>query len=302
MKCVSLNHINKISYFFVKSLFIICIFSVFHFHNLSAQNLTGAKNSALCNSTVAQSNDAFSIFINPSGTAQLGWREAGTYYSPSPYGLKELATVTAVYVEHTVYGNFGLGFSAFGFNLYKENKFALNYSHRLFTGYFLGITVIYQNLKIQNYGSAGAFNIVLGGISYITQNLRTGFALENLLRSTYGNTKDQIPVVINSGLSYDILENATVNLALVKELGYDFSVRFGAEYLPVDFLSLRFGISDYPQIFTAGAGINYSIFSIDYAVESHPDLGLTHQFGFSLQFSGYENRTMAIKNYLFNKK
>ncbi len=302
MLCVNLNHIIPISFSFVKTLLLIYIFSSFHFSDIFSQNISGAKQFALCNSTVAQSNDAFGIFGNPAGIGQLGWREFGIYYSPSPYGLKELATANGVYVEHTDFGNFGLGFSTFGFKLFKENKFAVSYASRFFEDYFLGITLIYQNLKIENYGSAGTFNIILGGISYITKNLRMGFSIENILRSTYGNVKDQIPVVITSGLSYDVLRNATVNFALVKELGFDLSLKFGTEYFPVDFLSLRFGTSNYPQVFTAGTGINFSIFQIDYAVEAHPDLGLTHQFGLSLQFSGYENRTIAIKHHLFVRK
>ena len=302
MLCSNLNYIIKNHFSIIKAFLLIFILSVFCICNVSGQNLSGAKQSALCNSTVAQSNDAFGIFDNPAGTAQLGWREFSIYYSPSPYGLKELATANAVYSEHTGIGNFGIGFSTFGFRLFRENKFAISYAERFFGDYFLGITFVYQNLKIENYGSANAFNIILGGISYLTRNLRAGFAIENLLRSTYGNSKDQIPVVLKTGLTFDVLDYASLNLALLKELGYNLSVRFGAEFLPVKFIALRFGAGNYPQVYSAGVGINYSIFQMDYAVENHSELGLTHQFGLTLQFSGFENRTVAIKQYLFDSQ
>ncbi len=277
---------------------IIFLFPAFNY----SQKLEGTKQSALSNSTVAQANDAFGIFTNPGGTAQIHWRELGIYYSPSPFGLKELSTASAAYIEPTAAGNFGVGFSVFGFQLYRENKLAVSYSNSFWKNHFIGITVIYQNLKIRNYGSANALNLILGGLSYITNNLRAGFSIENLLRSSYGNEENQIPVILKTGISYDVLTNSTINLALIKELGYDISVKFGAEYSPVKFLCLRAGISNYPQTFSAGIGINYSLFQLDYAMEHHNYLGITHQLGFTVQFSGFENRTEAIKHYLFEQK
>ncbi len=292
-----LNYFYKlISYHFLFLLFFIPQLII------SGQTLVGAKQSALSNSAVAQSNDAFGIYGNPAGIAQMHWREFGIYYSPSPFGLKELANANAVYVEPTSFGNLGIGFSLYGFELFKENKLALTYANEFWNNYFIGVTLIYQNLKIKNYGSANAFNLILGGISYITNDLRIGFSIENLLRSTYGEEKNQIPVIIQSGFSYDVLDNAVVNIAVFKELGYNFSVRFGAEYLPVEFLALRFGMNTFPGKYSAGVGINFSFFQIDYAVEHHNILGITHQFGLTLQFSGFENRIKAVKHYLFEQK
>lgn len=52
----------------------------------------------------------------------------------------------------------------------------------------------------------------------------------------------------------------------------------------VEYFSVRTGFSNEPSSFTAGIGINYTLFSLDYAVFTHPDLGLTHQAGIIISF------------------
>ena len=70
-----------------------------------------------------------------------------------------------------------------------------------------------------------------------------------------------------------------------KELDFPFSVHFGIEYPIVKYFILRFGIQNEPNIYSAGLGINYSYFRLDYAVTTHQDLGLTHQVDFIVSFN-----------------
>ncbi len=54
-----------------------------------------------------------------------------------------------------------------------------------------------------------------------------------------------------------------------------------------------------PSSFSAGIGINYSIFEVDYAVFNHQDLGYTHQIGITILFeSPAQSRFQRIYNYL----
>lgn len=267
--------------------------------NILAQFAPGSRQVALSHSDIAMANDVYSIFNNPAGSAQINWREAGVYYSPSPFGLKQLANASAAYLEPTSLGTFSVGFITYGFELYRENKFALSFSKRFFHKFFLGLTFQYQNLSIKNYGNSSAINLLLGGLVYLENNLRLGFAATNLLRSTYGNENDQIPVTYASGISYDLFNEVTLNLSLQKDLNFPFAVHAGIEYLPIKFLSLRFGISTDPSSFSGGIGINYSFLHLDYAFNQNPDLGISHQFGIILSFHQAKNRLTAIKDYLF---
>ncbi len=249
----------------------------------SAQSLAGARQISLSNSDVALSNDVFALFNNPSGLSQITEREIGIFYSPSPFGIKELATGYLAYNEPTSFGNFGLGFMTYGFELYKENKFQLAYSNRITSNVSFGISVFYQTVNIQNYGNDGTINISLGGIYKLTEKVSLGFALQNPLRFT--NSKIELPLQYSFGASYEVISKTYLNLALQKELDFPFSFHFGIEYPIVKYISLRFGIQNEPNLYSAGLGINFSYFHIDYAVTTHQDLGLTHQVSFIVNFN-----------------
>lgn len=264
----------------------------------SAQISPGAKQVSLSHSSVALSNDVFSLFTNPAGLSQMNWREVAVYYSPAPFGLSELANGFAAYHEPTEYGSFAAGFMFYGFELYKENKIALSYSNRFNKNFFAGLTVIYQSITIENYGSDHAFNLIAGGLTYILPDLRLAFSLENLLRSSYGDEKNQIPVLFATGASYDLFPYLSLNLSMLKELDHTASVRFGIDYMIIDYINLRFGVGSKPSSFAAGLGINYSMLEFDYAVFNHQDLGFTHQFGLLVYFGDDVPRYKRIHNFL----
>lgn len=275
---------------------ILCFISI---SVLTAQINPGARQIAIASSDAGQADDVFAVFNNPAGLAQMDWREIGLYYSPAPFGMSELANGFAAYQEPTAIGVFAAGFMTYGFELYRENKFALAYSIRILDKFFAGMTVFYQTLSIKNYGSTGTYYLIVGGLAYFNKEIRFGFSVENPTRSTYGHEQNQIPVVFNCGLSYDILTDLTINIAGQKELDFNPSLRFGTEYNLIKYLTLRTGFSNEPGTFSAGIGINYSFLQLDYAVFTHQDLGLTHQAGLIIQFGSDEPRAQKIRNNLF---
>lgn len=266
-----------------------------------AQIKPGAKQIALSHSDVAYANDAFAIFNNPAGLAQQNWREFSIYYSPSPFGLKQLANNSAVYHEPTNFGSFAIAYSNYGFELYKENSFLVSYSTNISKNIFLGTTFAYRNLSIKNYGSDNSLTVLLGGLIYLTPDLRIGFAFDNITHSTFGNSDNQIPMIFDLGLSYSLLSKLVINAAIEKEIDNNASLRVGIDYEIIKYLNLRIGAMNEPSSFSAGIGVNYSLFEIDYAVFNHQDLGFTHQFGITLQFGSDKSRNERIKDYLSEK-
>ncbi len=266
---------------------------------LSGQVNPGARQIALSHSDLAQSNDVFSLFNNSAGLAQLNWREAGVYYSPAPFGLTELANGFAAYHEPASFGSIGIGLSTYGFELYRETQISLAFSRLITEQLFAGVTVNYKSLSIKNYGSDGIITLNLGSLFYITQTLRIGFVLQNFTRSSYGDEKEQAPIIYATGLSYDALDNLTMNISIENEHDRDLSLRSGIEYGVMEYIDLRFGFSNYPVSYSTGIGINYSIFQLDYALFTHQDLGLTHQAGIIVHFGFEGSRSKAIKSYLF---
>ncbi len=266
---------------------------------ISAQVSPGARQIALSHSDAALSNDVFAVFTNPAGLAQMNWRELGVYYSPSPFGVNELANAYAAYIEPFSFGNLAIGYMQYGFELYKENKIALSYSSNVDNKLFVGVTGLYQNLSIERYGNDNTFTINLGALYYLSDITRLGVYTHNLFRATYGSEPDQIPFVLGFGASYDFNEDITFNGSVEKEIDFDPSFRLGVEYSIIEYLTLRSGFMSEPSSYSVGVGIHYSFLNLDYAFFSHPDLGLTHQMGIIIDFNPTSSRKEKIKQYLF---
>ncbi len=281
----------------MKFFYTIIIICVITFSAYSQYN-PGAKQISLSNSDVALSNDVFSLFNNPAGLSQMNWREVGIYYSPAPFGLSELANGYAAYHEPSSIGSFSIGGMSYGFDLYRESKIIIGYSYNYLNRIFAGIAINYQTVSIRNYGNDGAFFLNLGVLAYISNNLRLGFSVQNVNRATFGKDDDQIPMILNTGLSYDVVDDLTLNFAVEKDIKYKPSIQFGINYDIIEYLSIRTGFANEPSKYSAGIGINYSMFSLDYAMFTHNDLGLTHQAGVIISFGRDEDRSTTIKKYL----
>ena len=266
-----------------------------------AQIVAGAKQISISNSGAALSNDVFAIFNNPAGLAQMNWREAGIYYSPAPFGFKELANGFIAYNEPLSFGSLSFGAMTYGFELYKENKILLGYSHNFLNRFFLGIAANYHSISIKGYGQKSVLYLNVGGLTYITSDIRWGFFIYNINRASFVDEDDQIPVTFNSGFSYNLIPELSLNFALEKDIRYNASLKFGIDYYIIEYLSIRTGFSNEPSSYSAGIGINYSLVSLDYAVYNHPDLGLTHQAGIIISFQSIGNRYEKIREYLNGK-
>ncbi|MFZ1292072.1 MAG: hypothetical protein WAR79_18385 [Melioribacteraceae bacterium] len=262
---------------------VIVISLLFYFNQkLSGQLQPGAKQIALSHSDVANPNDVFSIFTNPAGLTQIKKTQFGIFYSPSPFGIKELANGFLAFNQPTNLGSFSIGAMNYGFELFKENRIYFGYSNNFSDQFLFGISVFYQIIKIENYGNTNFLNFSLGSIFLLNQDLSIGFSIHNPLRN---KNYSSLTTNFRTGITYNILDNAKIHFAAFKEINFPISFSSGIEYDIIKLLSLRFGIQNNPNNFSGGLGINYSFFQIDYAINSHIDLGLTHQIGIILNFS-----------------
>ncbi len=263
-----------------------------------AQYNPGARQVALANSDAAQANDVFSLFNNPGGLAQMNWREIGVYYSPAPFGFSELANAYIGYNEPLSFGSVSAGAMTYGFELYRETRviagFAYNYQNR----FFAGVTLNYQSVSIKNYGNAGCMYVDFGALLYLTGSLRWGFSVHNINQASYGKYDDQVPVIFNAGVSFDITDEFTLNTAIEKDIRYKASLMIGIDYDIIKYFSLRTGFSNEPSRFAAGIGIHYEFLNLDYAVFTHNDLGLTHQAGIIISFDSDNPRKLMIRENL----
>lgn len=259
----------------------------------------GAKPISLGGAFTSLANNSNAVYYNPAGISQLPFREVSFFYSPAPFGLKELANGSVNYVEPTKYGAFGLSAKTYGFELYKEITATVTYANNYKGKIFYGTNINYYNLKIQNYGSASTFGIDIGVMAYITDYLRWGFTAYNLNRPSIGTQKDKLPQVYRTGISVQPRNDLNFVLDIEKDTRYTASVKAGVEYTLYNMIDLRAGIGTEPTRFSGGIGIYYSLFEIDYGFYNHQDLGLTHQGTITINFGGEKGRKMireSLKN------
>jgi len=141
----------------------------------------------------------------------------------------------------------------------------------------------YNSISIKNYGSDGGLGFDLGLISNPIKFLRFGFVLKNMISERIGKAKEKLPSVLEIGLAFVPYENLTVSSSVEKVFALRESFKYGVEYMVEKWLCFRIGLLNFPTRFSAGIGINYFIFNLDYSVDKHQMLGLTHQITIALR-------------------
>jgi len=253
----------------------------------------GARAVALCGAFTSMSDNSLAIFYNPSGLGQNKFRELSVFYSPAPYGLKELSTAALTYCEPFRFGTFGAGIKTYGYELYREFNFILSYGNVYKKRIFYGLNLNYYNLNIKDYNSASSFGLDIGAMIYITDFMRWGVFAKNVSGSTIGLSKEKIAQVYRTGFSVQPRGDLFFILEAEKDVMNPVSVRGAMEYSILDFLDLRAGVSTNPSTFSGGIGFCYEIFQLDYALYNSFDLGLTHQGSLTINFGGKGARKSA---------
>lgn len=246
---------------------------------LFAQFQPGSRQAAIGFAYTSIADDQWSIFYNPAGISKITNISAGVFYSPSPFGLKELASGSAVIANKFSFGGIGFSASTYGFELFRENKISLAYAKSFFTDVSLGVKLTYNSISIQNYGSDYSIGIDLGVLSRISENFQIGFAAININRPTYGLNKEKLSQTFMGGISYQPIQNVILAAELEKEVRCPFNFKFGLEFTPIKYLALRFGYNTEPNNYSAGIGIFYNYFKFNYSFISNNYLGFTHSFG-----------------------
>jgi comEA protein len=241
----------------------------------------GARSLGMGGTFVGLANSSDAVFLNPGGLSQLSGIEISLFYQ-KPYGVSDLnfGTLTATFPlwQRRV----SVGFLTLGNGLYTQQMIALGYSHHYRDKLYYGVSVRYQGTHIDGYGSGGAVGLDFGVVVPISAQLKLGFAAKNLNRPTIGKSDENLPQTFNIGASVQPLANALFNFEIFKDVRFAPEFRFGTEFRPMENLALRAGTANQPSRFSAGFGVNVKLFSVDYAFFTHNDLGLTHQFSFSI--------------------
>lgn len=240
---------------------------------------TGMGNTGLC------FNDVWSVRYNQGALADLTQVSAGISYE-SRFLIQEMGVQSFALGIPTKSGAFGINYTGFGDNLYRESKIGLAYGMRLSKKFNLGIRLNYHTLRLgNNYGQADNLTFEIGILAKPTKDLQIGFHLFNPSQTKLNEYQNEIiPVIMNLGISYSFSDKLRTNLELEKDIDHPFSVKIGLEYKPTDFLYVRAGIATNPSMPTIGFGFVKNNFNIDFSSSFHPNLGITPALGMTYSF------------------
>lgn len=283
MKMIKLTMV--ISIFAVKS-----SFSQFEYTDI------GARATGLNGAFTSLADNSLAVFYNPSGLGQMKYREVSAFYGPSPFGIPEVSTAALTYAEPLSFGTAGLGLKSFGYELYRETNLILSFGNSYGDKIFYGFNLNFYNLNIQNYSSASAFGVDIGGLAYMTDFLRWGFFVNNITGSKIGVSGQRIAQVYKTGFTIHPRDDVNLILEIEKDVNYPLSFRSGLEYFINDYFDIRTGIGTEPVSFSGGAGINYNVFRIDYSAYIHQELGLSNQISITVDFGGNKSGNGSKEN------
>lgn len=260
--------------------FLLTIFLIAKY--LLPQTAIGAEETAIANSGIASFGKAHSIFLNPASQSKNNSLQISNYYSPSPFGLSELSTISFTASDNFSFGVVSIGFSSFGYELFREKKFLLSGAKMIDENLSVGGNVRINQVSIANYGNDAALCVDAGMIYLVNEQFQLGASLQNVNRATYGDDEDQIGSSMIFGFQYRPLNSAAINFSIGKETRYTENLQIGVEYKLMEYLEIRTGAANNPSIISGGFGIEYLFSIFDYAVTFHRELGFSHHIALTL--------------------
>lgn len=279
----SMNYFGNFGYFPVIRVALLLVLLIAPVQ-VFAQFYHGVRQSAVSNAVISARQDLFSTVLNPALFSPNNRIEITSFYSPSPFGLSELAVFGAGGSFTVAETRLTAAVSSYGYKLYRENTFLLS-AGREFYGISAGFSLQAAHLKIEGYGSS-LVPVFSTGFQYkILPSLSLGTSIINLTNASWSNTEDQIGQTSFLGLRYQEDDFIAVSFAFKNETGFKAEQLAGVEIRPSEYLMIMTGIQFASRQYSAGVSFMYMGITADYATIIHPVLGLSHQFalGYSIE-------------------
>lgn len=268
IKCTIINK-NYLFYLILALLFNVETFASNGNDVLGARSLSmGGYSTTLKDVWSANNNQAGLGFVNT---------VSGGISFESRFLLKETSYRAGAFVLPTKFGSFGVSVTSFGYQLYNQNKIGLAYGQKLTEKIAMGVQLNYNNVKLnQDYGQKSTFTGAVGIIADLTNELTLGVHVYNPTRTKFAEyVNERLPTIMKLGLDYKFSEKVFIGVETEKEMDEDALVRVGIEYLPIDILYLRAGVSSNPTLSSFGFGLQLKDFKLDLSTSFHQTLGVT---------------------------
>jgi len=256
----------------MKVILIILLFVISFIHPLQAAFLQfppSAKIAALSGISLIDTTSS-TMFINP---AIMGKELSFSSIYGIPFSYKGVSykNATASYALGRI--TLGLGFQNFGDEMYKEQTFMLAANAQVLKKLRIGIGARYLNDKTEGMDPQTAFQFDIG-LQAEYERLKFSTSFLNISFNELEN--DPLPQENRTFISYTITENLEAGCGFIKEFDYAFSFRVGVAYYPIKNAGFFSGFHTEPNQFTTGVEFNLAGIKIQYAIETHEYLDMSH--------------------------
>ena len=248
---------------------------------------------AMSGAFYSMSDDAYAIFYNPAGLAEVKNHLGISYTEIFGNDFQVLNTIAFAMELPKKFGNIGIGLQAMDVdfqdvNLLSEKTYALSHSFTLLkdihSKFDFGYTLNLYHLSIDGYGEQAAFGVNLGVLATLHQRTKIGFAVTNVNNPTVGDDNfHELPQKMTIGISYEPYTGVHTSVEMKKPFAGTTEIHGGTELVVTDMLSLYVGIRSNPVSYSAGAQFSLYDVVINYAFNTHI-LGGTHHFGIGYKF------------------
>lgn len=225
-------------------------------------------------------------FYNPASSSILPTRYLALEYI-NKYGLKELSSFAGIINYPNVYLNSSLYISKYGFDAYHEILISLNVYKRLSKKLSLGLRAnninVYYSEKESN---ANVLTADLGVLISMTDAVNISFMVTNPLRTEIKMCDEKYPLSNKMliGISYQPDRHFLLTSEIEKDFALPTVYKVGAEYAPIEQLSLRLGMLTKPFTPSFGLGLVLQKFNANLAFSRHPILGFNSCCGLQFKF------------------
>lgn len=261
-----------------------------------------ARASAMGDGFVAVANDVWASYYNPAGLAAVGNYQVGTAFQrPFSQSFYSNTFIGGAVPISPKFGTMSVSFESYGVS-YRGQDLSTEMTSTFSHGFYLlndmhsslsvGYNLKYYHMNLGEsvdglkLGSAGTFGLDIGMQASLYERTYVGVYAYNINAPVLGeNTKHNLPQRLVIGAAYRPLTDLITTLSFDKTVGFDTQLQGGFEYLPAPWLALRLGAGTDPNRFSAGMGINFFGFQLDYSFVNHPVLPETHKFGLTYLFN-----------------
>lgn len=224
-----------------------------------------------------------SYFYNPAGIAfhQNGYASTSFH---APLDLPSLSTAGLNSTLAFKPVNIGIGLERFGDRLYNESKIGIALAKKI-DRVALGLKVNYFNASAKNVNSNSTALVEFGIMASLNPMLRIGFHAYNITAAKLFFDQ-KIPTVLRGGLAFEPTDKIIISAEAESILNEYTLIKAGLEYRISSFLALRTGINSRVRSNHFGLGYLSKKWDLDYAIHTHPSLGLSNHLTLKLSFHG----------------